>query len=143
MGNCSASPATQPSIVVPPKPADPVDAVVERAKRTFDAKYAQVSGAVTQLKDFQLLRTVGTGSFARVMQVKRGDQLLALKIMKKEWIVEFGQVKHILSERQILHAVDHPFIVDFVDAFKDNAQLYLVLEFVPGGEMFSDLRSVK
>jgi protein kinase A len=113
---------------------------LERAKYEFDIKYAEPLNKTAKIEDFQLQRTIGTGSFARVMLVKHGDQSLALKILEKQSIVELNQVKHILSEKRILQAINSPFIVNLIYAFKDNAYLYLVLEFASGGDMFSSLR---
>ncbi len=116
------------------------DSYLERAKHEFEVKYSKPSTKTAKLEDFQLQRTIGTGSFARVMLVKHGNQSLALKIMEKQSIVELDQVKHILSEKHILQAINCPFIVNLIYAFKDNACLYLILEFVSGGEMFYNLR---
>jgi len=116
------------------------DSYLERAKHEFEIKYSQPSTKTAKLEDFQLQRTLGTGSFARVMLVKHGNQSLALKIMEKQSIVELDQVKHILSEKHILQAINSPFIVNLIYAFKDNACLYLILEFVSGGEMFYNLQ---
>ncbi|CAF1190592.1 unnamed protein product [Adineta steineri] len=113
---------------------------LERAKHEFEMKYNKSSAKTANIEDFQLKRTIGKGSFARVMLVKHGNQSLALKIMKKRVIVEQSQVMHILSEKCILEAVNSPFIVNLIYAFKDNAYLYLALEFGSGGDMFTKLQ---
>ena len=113
---------------------------LERAKHEFEIKYAEPSTKTAKIEDFQLQRTIGTGSLARVMLVKHGNQSLALKIMEKQSIVELNQVERILSEKRILQAINSPFIVNLIYAFNDNACLYLTLEFVSGGEMFCSLR---
>ncbi|CAF0930646.1 unnamed protein product [Adineta steineri] len=160
MGNCSTSPLVQPTSNViesnedhnhqdTPLTANIInqinthtDAYLERAKLEFETKYAQSFSETAKIEDFQLQRTIGTGSFARVMLVKHDTHLLALKIMKKQSIVEMNVVKHILCEKRILQAINCPFIVHLIYAFKDNAQLYLALEYVSGGEMFANLRKV-
>jgi len=113
---------------------------LELAKHEFEIKYAESSIKTAKIEDFQLQRTIGTGSFGRVMLVKHGNQSLALKILEKQTIVELAQVEHILSEKRILQAINSPFIVNLIYAFKDNACLYLALEYASGGEMFSHLR---
>ncbi|GFU33591.1 cAMP-dependent protein kinase catalytic subunit [Trichonephila clavipes] len=55
-------------------------------------------------------------------------------------VVKLKQVDHTLNEKRILHAIDFPFMVNMVYHFKDNSYLYMVLEYVSGGEMFSHLR---
>ncbi|CAF0971197.1 unnamed protein product, partial [Didymodactylos carnosus] len=119
-----------------------IDAYLEHAQQEFNVKYAQQLIQNAKLEDFELQRTIGTGSFARVMLVKHGNQSLALKVMEKHSIVELYQVNHILSEKRILQSINCPFIVNLVYAFKDNSYLYLALEFISGGEMFSHLRNM-
>ncbi|ESN96796.1 hypothetical protein HELRODRAFT_67692, partial [Helobdella robusta] len=55
-------------------------------------------------------------------------------------VVKMKQIEHTLCEKHILSAVSFPFIVNLNYSFKDNSYLYMVLEFVCGGEMFSHLR---
>ena len=117
-----------------------VSSYLENAKQEFDAKYAQPSKQTAKLDDFTLQRTVGTGSFGRVMIVQHSTQALALKIMEKQTIVKLKQVEHTLSEKKILQAIKFPFLVNLVYSFKDNSHLYLALDFASGGEMFTHLR---
>jgi protein kinase A len=116
------------------------DSYLERAKHEFETKYANPSTKTAKIEDFQLQRPPSTSLFARIMPVKHGNQSLALKIMEKHSIVKSNQVERILSEKRILQAINSPFIVNLIYAFKDNARLYLAFEFVSGGEMFYNLR---
>ena len=96
-----------------------------------------------KLDDFELDRTIGTGSFGRVMIVyvkKDRAQRYAMKMLKKENIVKMKQVEHTLNERKILSSIDFPFVVKLFYSFKDTSNLYMVLEYVSGGEMFTHLR---
>ena len=96
-----------------------------------------------KLDDFELDRTIGTGSFGRVMIVnmKRDrSQRYAMKMLKKENIVKMKQVEHTLNERKILSSIDFPFVVKLAFSFKDTSNLYMILEYVTGGEMFTHLR---
>eukprot|EP00824_Muranothrix_gubernata_P002596 TRINITY_DN13154_c0_g2_i1.p1 TRINITY_DN13154_c0_g2~~TRINITY_DN13154_c0_g2_i1.p1 ORF type:complete len:374 (-),score=97.59 TRINITY_DN13154_c0_g2_i1:117-1142(-) len=99
-------------------------------------------GKVT-LGDFELLATLGTGTFGRVRLVKHKStgQFFAMKILKKVEIVRLKQVDHILSEKSVLDQLDCPFIVRLFAAFQDDKKLYMVMEYVPGGELFSYLRN--
>ena len=64
----------------------------------------------------------------------------ALKILEKKKVVKLKQIEHTLNEKNILAAIDFPFLINMVGSFKDNSNLYMVLDFAPGGELFSHLR---
>ncbi|KAF8460299.1 kinase-like domain-containing protein [Kalaharituber pfeilii] len=91
-----------------------------------------------------------TGTFARVWLVKptkdiRGkvsrSELYALKILRKADVIRLKQCEHTRNERTILyHCRRHPFITRLVDSWSDWNSLYLLLDYAPGGELFSYLR---
>lgn len=94
------------------------------------------------LEDFDLLSTLGTGSFGRVKLVrhKATQQIYALKILSKSVVLRTKQAGHIISEKEILQSLMHPFIVNVYATFQDDVSLYFVLEYVIGGEFFTHLR---
>lgn len=99
------------------------------------------------LQDFDLLETLGTGTFGRVLLVRlKGREVndrtayFALKILAKSDIVRLKQVSHVTNEKDILTKVDHPFLVNMIDTFQDRQNCYMLLEYVVGGEVFSYLR---
>ncbi|KAI7905396.1 camp-dependent protein kinase 9 [Cokeromyces recurvatus] len=94
------------------------------------------------LKDFELKDTLGTGTFGRVYLTKfiPSNKYYAMKVLKKSEVVRLKQVEHLLSEKQILSSVRFPFIVDLFCTFQDNTNLYMLLEYVVGGELFTHLR---
>jgi len=95
-----------------------------------------------KLEDFELLDTLGTGSFGRVRLVmfKEDQKYYALKILKKSEVIYLKQVEHVKTEKHILERISHPFIVNLFGAFKDPKNLYLMMEYIIGGEFFSHLR---
>ncbi|KAH7037398.1 kinase-like domain-containing protein [Microdochium trichocladiopsis] len=101
-----------------------------------------------KLSDFNLVRTLGTGTFARVCLVRpaRGtdedkEKVFALKILRKAEVIKLKQVDHVRHERQILGDVaGFPFITELMASFSDHDSLYMLLDYVPGGELFSYLR---
>ncbi|WBY56952.1 cAMP-dependent protein kinase catalytic subunit [Plasmodium yoelii yoelii] len=97
-------------------------------------------------EDFNFIRTLGTGSFGRVILATYKNEDLppvAIKRFEKSKIIKQKQVDHVFSERKILNYINHPFCVKLYGSFKDESYLYLVLEFVIGGEFFTFLRRNK
>ncbi|KAL8286266.1 hypothetical protein RQP46_004754 [Phenoliferia psychrophenolica] len=94
------------------------------------------------LADFTFIRTLGTGSFGRVHLVRsqHNSRSYAVKVLSKERVVKMKQVEHTNSEREMLERVRHPFLVNLWGTFKDSKNLYMVMDFVAGGELFSLLR---
>jgi serine/threonine protein kinase len=94
------------------------------------------------IKDLDLLETIGTGVFGRTRIVRslKDRNFYALKIMKKVRIVKQGQLHHVQNEIKILSRLRCPFVQELRGVFQDENSLYLVLEFIPGGELFSHLR---
>ncbi|PWZ03124.1 camp-dependent protein kinase catalytic subunit [Testicularia cyperi] len=100
-----------------------------------------------ELSDFEVLDTLGTGTFGRVLLVRpKGSNIadrssyFALKVLAKDDVVRLKQVSHINSERKILHKVEHPFLVNMKTTFQDSKNCYMLMEYVVGGEIFSYLR---
>ncbi|KAI8062382.1 kinase-like domain-containing protein [Gongronella butleri] len=97
------------------------------------------------LNDFVLKRTVGMGACGRVhlAQSKHNKKHYAVKTLDKYHVVRKNQVKHINNEFSILRDLSHPFLVNLWDAFQDPNHLYMVMDYVPGGELFRILRKNK
>lgn len=94
------------------------------------------------LADFEILRTLGTGSFGRVhlVQSRHNQRFYAVKVLKKAQVVKMKQVEHTNDERKMLGEVKHPFLITLWGTFQDSRNLYMVMDFVEGGELFSLLR---
>jgi len=95
-----------------------------------------------RIEDFELLQLIGTGTFGhvRLAKHKATGKHFAIKVQKKQDVIRLKQVEHVLSEKKILGLMDHPFIVRMPASFQDSNNLYMVLELVIGGEIFSHLR---
>ncbi|PAV88988.1 hypothetical protein WR25_14947 [Diploscapter pachys] len=102
-----------------------------------DEKHQEVSR-----NSLQTVVTIGTGTFGRVELVKHEKTGLhyALKILNIHRVVQTRQVDHVYSEKKILEQLDHPFIVNLFTTDQDERNLYIIMEFLPGGELFSYLR---
>uniref|UniRef100_A0A673NHQ0 cAMP-dependent protein kinase n=1 Tax=Sinocyclocheilus rhinocerous TaxID=307959 RepID=A0A673NHQ0_9TELE len=107
-----------------------------QAKEDFLRKWDFQPQSTSCLDDFDRLKTLGTGSFGRVMLVKHRQlgRYYAMKILDKEKVVKLKQIEHTLNEKKILQAVSFPFL--------DHSNLYMVMEYIQGGEMFSHLRRI-
>lgn len=119
------------------------DIFLKRSKKQFDAKWAAEFKPNAVLADFVVMKTLGTGSFGRVVLTKhkkKADKLYAMKLMEKANVVKTKQVEHTHSEIRILDALNFEFLVHMEFYFKDNVYLFLVMPFINGGEMFTHLR---
>lgn len=94
------------------------------------------------LPDFALQRTLGTGSFGRVhlAQSKHNQRFYAVKVLKKAQVVKMKQVEHTNDERRMLQRCRHPFLITLWGTWSDSKNLYMVMDFIEGGELFSLLR---
>ncbi|KAJ3391977.1 camp-dependent protein kinase catalytic subunit [Lobulomyces angularis] len=109
---------------------------------TTQSKKSTATEQKYTLSDFTVMRTLGTGSFGRVHLVKLNSTgtFYAMKALKKSEIVKLRQVEHTMNEKSILTQVSMPFTVNLLCTFQDSIHLFLVLEYVSGGELFSYLR---
>ncbi|THH28702.1 hypothetical protein EUX98_g5480 [Antrodiella citrinella] len=100
------------------------------------------TGQSLTISDFELVTVIGKGSFGKVMQVRKRDtsRIYALKTIRKQNIVDRGEITHTLAERFVLAQVNNPFIVPLKFSFQSEQKLYLVLAFVNGGELFHHLQ---
>ncbi|GIL52865.1 hypothetical protein Vafri_8639 [Volvox africanus] len=92
--------------------------------------------------ELEFHRIIGTGQFGLVRVVRniKTNEVYALKVMHKAPIVESKQIEHVINERKILEeACAHPFCVRICGAYQDRSSLYLLQEWVPGGELFHHL----
>ena len=96
------------------------------------------------LADYEMGETLGTGSFGRVKiaKNKKTGEYVAMKMMKKIEILKSKQADHIANEIKILSMVQHPFVITFGGFTQDDRNLYLDLELINGGELFTYLRGV-
>lgn len=100
------------------------------------------------LHDFKPVRVLGKGAYGKVILVKdqKSSKLYAMKTLKKAEILINDidvinlNVERTFAERKILSQLEHPNIVKLFYSFHDQNKLYLVLQYVPGGELFYHLK---
>jgi cGMP-dependent protein kinase len=98
-----------------------------------------------KLSEMEEVGLLGQGSFGKVTLVsiryKEGDEeILALKCMSKAHVVQCGQAKHIVAEKEILEELPcHPFVLQLHRTFQDKNCVYMLTELIQGGELFNYL----
>lgn len=104
---------------------------------TRDVSDPSVTGV--HFHDLEHMTTLGAGTFGRVKLVKHRPTgaAYALKILQKAQVVDFKQTTNVMNERDVMAMVDHPFVLKLVATFKDKDCLYMLLELVSGGELFT------
>ncbi|KAL6938906.1 hypothetical protein ACO0OL_000529 [Hanseniaspora opuntiae] len=113
-----------------------------------------------QLDDFEPIKLLGEGAYGQVLLVKEkvNNSIFAMKQMRKANILimsdepnekkqsasspKMKQVERTFSERDILTEINHPNIVKLFYSFHDQNKLYLILQYVPGGELFFHLNKL-
>ena len=96
------------------------------------------------IQDFELVKPISKGAYGRVFLARKkntGD-IYAIKVMNKRELLRKNQNQHIQAERQIMSHADNPFVVKLFYSFQSKNHLYLVMEFVNGGDMYSMLQNV-
>lgn len=93
--------------------------------------------------DFEILKLLGEGSFGKVFLVRKKDtgKVYAMKILQKNLVRIKNQENHTKTERLLLEIIKHPFIINLEYAFQTIDNLYLITEFMQGGDLFYHLRN--
>ncbi|XP_067011381.1 RAC serine/threonine-protein kinase isoform X2 [Anabrus simplex] len=93
------------------------------------------------LENFEFLKVLGKGTFGKVIlcREKATGHLYAIKILKKEVIIQKDEVAHTLTENRVLRTTNHPFLISLKYSFQTADRLCFVMEYVNGGELFFHL----
>ncbi|TGZ85551.1 kinase-like protein [Ascodesmis nigricans] len=86
--------------------------------------------------DFHLLTQVGQGGYGQVYLAEHNEtkEVCALKVMSKKLLFKLDEIRHVLTERDILTAAKSEWLVKLLYAFQDDDSIYLAMEYVPGGD---------
>ena len=87
--------------------------------------------------NYESISIIGRGAFGEVhicREIKTGE-IVAIKKIKKEYIENKSQIKYIINEQDFLSKVDSPWIVKLKSSFQEGDYLYLVMEYMPGGDL--------
>lgn len=93
------------------------------------------------LDDFVTVKVIGKGAFGEVRLVQKRDngKIYAMKTMLKKEMDMKEQWAHVKAERDVLADSDSPWIVSLYYSFQDDLYLYLIMEFLPGGDLMTML----
>ncbi|KAK1307731.1 Serine/threonine-protein kinase AtPK1/AtPK6 [Acorus calamus] len=104
-----------------------------------ETEYMRLQRHKMGVEDFDLLTMIGKGAFGevRVCREKTTGHVYAMKKLKKSEMLRRGQVEHVKAERNLLAEVDSNCIVKLYCSFQDEEFLYLIMEYLPGGDMMT------
>jgi serine/threonine protein kinase len=97
------------------------------------------------LRDFNPLEMIGEGTYGKVWLVKhlQSKTYMAMKVQDKSCFTQVYQVNTVVREREILAGLKNsPFLVKYLGAFQDERRLYILMEYIIGGEIMTRMRQV-
>ncbi len=91
------------------------------------------------IRDYESLAIVGRGAFGEVhvCREKKTGNIVAVKKIKKELLAKKNQIIHIRNEQLFMSKVKSPWIVELKASFQEGDYLYLIMEFLPGGDFMN------
>ncbi|CAG8124481.1 unnamed protein product [Penicillium salamii] len=136
----------QPSypMAPPPQPAQPVPQQQQQQQQQQVAPPAkdEVAQAKSRigLDHFNFLAVLGKGNFGKVMlaETKSSRKLYAIKVLKKEFIIENDEVESTKSEKRVFLIANkerHPFLLNLHACFQTETRVYFVMEYISGGDL--------
>ncbi|XP_022768761.1 serine/threonine-protein kinase tricorner isoform X1 [Durio zibethinus] len=104
-----------------------------------ETEYMRLQRRKVGIDDFEELTVIGKGAFGevRLCRAKTTGEIFAMKKLKKSDMLSRGQVEHVRSERNLLAEVDSRCIVKLFYSFQDSDFLYLIMEYLPGGDIMT------
>ncbi|PAA55257.1 hypothetical protein BOX15_Mlig011735g1 [Macrostomum lignano] len=104
-----------------------------------ETEFLRLKRARLTVDDFEPLKVIGKGAFGEVRLVQKRDtgHIYAMKILKKVDMLQKDQIAHARAERDILVKADNEWVVKMFYSFQDGTNLYLVMEFLQGGDMMT------
>ncbi|MBW0487359.1 hypothetical protein O181_027074 [Austropuccinia psidii MF-1] len=115
-------------------------AAITSPSSPFHSPNKSKSSRKVGLDDFNFLAVLGKGNFGKVMlaEEKRSGQLWAIKVLKKDFIIENDEVESTKSEKRVFLTASrerHPFLIGLHSCFQTETRIYFVMEYVSGGDL--------
>ena len=97
-----------------------------------------------KIADFKLIKKISSGAYGKVFLARKNktNDLYAVKILKKEDTLRKNMTDNVIAERKILSSINNPFVVNLYYAFQSKEDLYLVMEYYPGGDVGTLLKNL-
>ncbi|CAK9297531.1 unnamed protein product [Gordionus sp. m RMFG-2023] len=114
--------------------------VIKRQQHAIkETEFLRLKRCRLGVDDFEPMKVIGRGAFGEVRLVQKKDtgHVYAMKILRKSEMLEKEQVAHVRAERDILVQADHEWVVKMYYSFQDAQNLYLIMEFLPGGDLMT------
>lgn len=110
----------------------------------YQSEKQGVPGDKMSIKDFILLKTISSGAYGKVVlaRKKATKDLFAIKVLDKGMMVEKNVAEFVMNERNILNQIDNDFIVRGIYTFQSKRYLYMVMEYMKGGDFGTLLENV-
>lgn len=125
----------------------PLELSGTKSKQDDDQRQSEAQALSSATVDsLELITPLGVGGFGNVQlcSVKGAKAACAVKILSKSKLLESAQLENVKAERRILaENCDHPFVVKLFCTFTDSNYIYMLQEYVPGGDMFLHLQILK
>jgi tRNA A-37 threonylcarbamoyl transferase component Bud32 len=121
------------------------DSVKIVSKKLKNANGSDSDEESSSLDDFEILKVIDKGSFGKVFLVRniQSKKLYAMKRIRKDILIEKGQIQNTKNEKDILLSIEHPFLLGMDFVFQNDYRIYFFLDYVKGGNLFENLFTVK
>ncbi|EGV62148.1 Serine/threonine-protein kinase CBK1 [Yamadazyma tenuis ATCC 10573] len=106
-----------------------------------ESQFLRLRRTKLSLEDFTTVKVIGKGAFGEVRLVQKRDtgKIYAMKTLLKSEMYKKDQLAHVKAERDVLAGSDSPWVVSLYYSFQDSQYLYLIMEFLPGGDLMTML----
>jgi serine/threonine protein kinase len=103
-----------------------------------------VTAGQTSISEFEFIKRISSGAYARVFlaQKKRTGDIYAIKVIPKTGLRQKNEVRRVLAEKDILLNINSPSMIKFFYSIIGEHNLYLVMEYLPGGDLYSVLQNI-
>ena len=123
-----------------PSPTSPSGGIPTSGKKPLPSATDPGTGQRIGLDHFNFLAVLGKGNFGKVMlaETKKSRKLYAIKVLKKEFIIENDEVESIRSEKRVFLIANrerHPFLTNLHACFQTETRVYFVMEYISGGDL--------